>query len=38
MLNGLREEILSFYEKHHIKPVVDKVEDATEALAYLWKR
>jgi len=42
MLNGPRdrfEEMLEFYEKFEIKPVVDKVfafEDAKEALEYLW--
>jgi len=42
MLNGPRdrfEEMLEFYEKFEIKPVVDRVfafEDAKEALEYLW--
>lgn len=42
MLNGPRdrfEEMLAFYERHQIKPVIDRVfkfEDAKEALQYLW--
>jgi NADPH:quinone reductase-like Zn-dependent oxidoreductase len=42
MLNGPRdrfEEMLSFYEAHGIKPVIDKVfgfEEARDALGYLW--
>ena len=42
MLNspmGRFEEMLHFYEKHHISPIVDRVsnfEDARDALAYLW--
>jgi NADPH:quinone reductase-like Zn-dependent oxidoreductase len=42
MLNGPRdrfEEMLEFYEKHKLKPVVDKIfqfEEAKDALAYLW--
>lgn len=43
MLNGPRdrfEEMLAFYKKHEIRPVVDSVfgfEDARQALEYLWK-
>lgn len=43
MLNGPRdrfEEMLAFYERHEIKPVIDRVfkfEEAKEALEYLWK-
>ena len=42
LLNGPRdrfEELLHFYEKHHIRPVVDKTfafEAAPAALKYLW--
>jgi len=42
MLNGPRdrlEEMHAFYEKHNIRPVIDRVftfEEAKEALAYLW--
>jgi len=42
MLNGPRdrfEEMLEFYDKHQIKPVVDrrfKFEEAKEALTHLW--
>jgi NADPH:quinone reductase-like Zn-dependent oxidoreductase len=42
MLNGPRdrfEEMLAFYERHQIKPVIDRVfkfEEAMEALQYLW--
>jgi len=42
MLNGPRdrfEELLTFCDKHQLKPVIDKVfgfEEAREALAYLW--
>ena len=42
MLNGPRdrfEEMLAFYEKHQITPVIDRVfvfEEAKEALLYLW--
>jgi NADPH:quinone reductase-like Zn-dependent oxidoreductase len=43
MLNGPRDrfaEMLAFYEKHQIRPIVDRVfkfEEAKEALRYLWR-